>query len=132
MSEQFADIFPSEESIPETVRLEKPIEQREYLINGELRIWKGDMNPVMSPIFIRKGANHEQKVLGSTPLLTSTEAMEALHAAVAAYDLGHGEWPLMTVTERIEHVERFLLKMREQRTIVVNLLMWEIGKSQKD
>lgn len=132
MSEQFADIFPSEESIPEAVRLDKPIEQREYLINGELRIWKGDMNPVMSPIFIRKGANHEQKVLGSTPLLTSTEAMEALHAAVTAYDLGHGEWPLMTVTERIEHVERFLLKMREQRTIVVNLLMWEIGKSQKD
>lgn len=132
MSEQFADIFPSEESIPESVRLEKPIEQREYLINGELRIWKGDMNPVMSPVFIRKGANYEQKVLGSTPLLTSTEAMEALNAAVAAYELGHGEWPLMTVTERIEHVERFLLKMREQRTIVVNLLMWEIGKSQKD
>ncbi len=132
MSTSFADIFPSEDSIPQAARLEKPIEQREYLINGELRIWKGDLNPVMSPVFIKKGSGYEQKVIGSTPLLTSTEALQAMDAAVAAYDLGHGQWPLMSVIERIEHVEKFLAKMREQRTIIVNLLMWEIGKSQKD
>lgn len=132
MSEFLPDLFPSEESIPVSVRLPHFIEQREYLINGELRIWQGDLNPVLSPVFIKKGDGFEQKKIGSTPLLTSHEAMHALDAAVAAYDLGHGIWPLMTVTERIEHVERFLLKMREQRTVVVNLLMWEIGKTQKD
>ncbi len=132
MSEFLSDLFPTEESIPASAQLPHAIEQREYLINGELRIWQGDLNPVMSPVFTRKGDKLEQKIIGSTPLLTSKEALEALDAAVTAYDLGHGTWPLMTVTERIEHVEKFLVKMREQRTVIVNLLMWEIGKAQKD
>lgn len=132
MSDFLKDLFPTEDSIPVSARLPQFIEQREYLINGELRTWQGDLNPVLSPVFLKKGDGYEQKIIGSTPLLTSTEALQALDAAVAAYDLGHGAWPRMTVTERIEHVERFLVKMKEQRTVVVNLLMWEIGKAQKD
>ncbi|MBY0434189.1 MAG: NADP-dependent glyceraldehyde-3-phosphate dehydrogenase [Cyclobacteriaceae bacterium] len=132
MSEFLTDLFPAEENIPAHVQLPASMEQREYLINGELRTWAGDLNPVMSPVFVKKGNTLEQKKIGSTPLLTSAEAMDALNAAVAAYDLGHGAWPLMTVSQRIEHVEIFLGKMRAQRTAVVNLLMWEIGKSQKD
>ena len=38
----------------------------------------------------------------------------------------------MSVTRRIEHVEKFLVLMGEKRTEVVKLLMWEIGKSLKD
>ena len=132
MSDFLKDLFPTEDSIPVSARLPQFIEQREYLINGELRTWQGDLNPVLSPVFLKKGDGYEQKIIGSTPLLTSTEALHALDAAVSAYDLGHGAWPRMTVTERIEHVERFLVKMKEQRTVVVNLLMWEIGKAQKD
>lgn len=132
MSEFLTDLFPAEENIPAHVQLPVSMEQSEYLINGELRTWAGDLNPVMSPVFVKKGNTLEQKKIGSTPLLTSAEAMDALNAAVAAYDLGHGAWPLMTVSQRIEHVEIFLGKMRVQRTAVVNLLMWEIGKSQKD
>src|SRR5690606_12590847 len=60
------------------------------------------------------------------------ESLEALDAAVKAYDLGHGVWPTMSVTERIEHVEKFLDAMREKRAEVVKLLMWEIGKTLKD
>lgn len=132
MSDFLMDLFPSEDSIPVSAQLPQFIEQREYLINGELRTWPGDLNPVLSPVFLKKGDGYEQKIIGNTPLLTSTEALQALDAAVAAYDLGHGAWPRMTVTERIEHVERFLVRMKEQRTTVVNLLMWEIGKAQKD
>ncbi len=132
MSEFLSNLFPTEESVPTAVRLPQFIDQREYLINGELRLWQGDMNPVMSPVFFKKGDQLEQKKIGSTPLLTTKESLQALDAAVAAYDLGHGAWPLMSVTERIEHVEKFLVKMREQRTTIVNLLMWEIGKAQKD
>ncbi len=132
MSDFLENLFPTEEAIPATAQLPAFIEQREYLINGELRIWNGPLNPVVSPVFIRKGDKLEQKTIGSTPLLTSQEAMHALESALAAYDLGHGAWPLMTVTDRIDHVERFLVKMRQQRSSVVNLLMWEIGKSQKD
>jgi glyceraldehyde-3-phosphate dehydrogenase (NADP+) len=132
MSDLLGDLFPTEESIPQSSRLQQVIEQREYLINGELKIWNGDLNPVHSPIFVKQGGQLKQKVIGATPLLTSKEALIAMDAAVAAYDLGHGAWPVMTVAERIEHVENFLVKMKAQRSPVVNLLMWEIGKSQKD
>jgi glyceraldehyde-3-phosphate dehydrogenase (NADP+) len=129
---QLLNVFPSEADIPETFRVAEPIEQREYLINGEMKTWTGNLNPVMSPVFVKEGNVYTQKVLGSTPLLTSTESLEALDAAVKAYDLGHGVWPTMSVTERIEHVERFLAAMRMQRNEVVKLLMWEIGKPLKD
>src|SRR5476649_214799 len=38
----------------------------------------------------------------------------------------------MRVVDRIQHVEAFLKRMREQREAVVKLLMWEIGKNLKD
>ncbi|HQQ95878.1 MAG TPA: NADP-dependent glyceraldehyde-3-phosphate dehydrogenase [Cyclobacteriaceae bacterium] len=132
MSDFLSDLFPAEASIPANAQLREVIEQREYLINGELRRWTGDLNPVVSPVYVQQGDKLVQKVIGSTPLLTSVESLQALDAAVAAYDLGHGYWPLMTVSERIDHVERFLVRMREQRSAVVNLLMWEIGKPLKD
>jgi len=128
----FTQLFPEEKSIPESAKINAPFTQREYLINGELLTWNGDMNPVLSPVFIRDGQEYKQKVIGCTPLLTSQEALRALDAAVSAYDQGQGAWPLMTVAERIGHVEVFLARMKEQRHEVVNLLMWEIGKPLKD
>jgi glyceraldehyde-3-phosphate dehydrogenase (NADP+) len=132
MGIQIATIFSSEESIPQPFRIQEPIEQREYLINGELKIWQGSLNPVLSPIYLRRGDESSQKVLGRTPLLTTNESLEALDAAVNAYNLGNGAWPTMSVVERIEHVEDFLKGMRSRRNEVVTLLMWEIGKSLKD
>jgi glyceraldehyde-3-phosphate dehydrogenase (NADP+) len=128
----FSTLFPEERSLPPSVRLPANNEQREYLIHGEMRTWQGDMSAVASPIFVHDGTDYKQKIIGSTPLLTSKEALEALDAAVNAYDLGHGVWPMMTVADRIRHVEIFLEKMKERRQEVVNLLMWEIGKTQKD
>ncbi|RKG53464.1 NADP-dependent glyceraldehyde-3-phosphate dehydrogenase [Corallococcus sp. AB011P] len=125
-------LFPSEEQIPPGVRLPAYMEQREYLVGGELRTWAGELNPVASPVFVRTPEGLKQKVIGATPLLTSRESLDALAAAVKAYDSGRGVWPSLKVAERIEHVERFLTAMRAQRTAVVNLLMWEIGKTQPD
>lgn len=132
MSEVLANLFPEEQAVPASVKLPAFMEQREYLIDGKMITWQGDMSPVASPVFIRNGNKSEQKIIGSTPLLTSKEALEALDAAVRAYDLGHGVWPMMSVAERIQHIELFLAKMKEKRQEVVNLLMWEIGKTQKD
>ncbi|WPB81312.1 NADP-dependent glyceraldehyde-3-phosphate dehydrogenase [Archangium violaceum] len=126
------DLFPTEDQIPASVRLPAYIEQREYLVGGELRIWPGDLNVVRSPVFVNTPRGPEQQKLGATPLLTSKESLDALHAAVKAYDNGRGAWPSMRVADRIEHVERFLAAMRARRTEVVNLLMWEIGKTQPD
>ena len=132
MSEILANLFPEEKNIPASVTLPAYMEQREYLIDGKMVTWQGDMSPVASPVCVREGNESKQKIIGSTPLLTANEALEALDAAVRAYDLGHGVWPMMSVAERIQHVELFLNKMREKRQQVVNLLMWEIGKTLKD
>jgi len=132
MSPFFNGVFPEKDTIPDHFRIDQPIDQREYLINGELKKWTGNLNPVMSPVCLREGNELKQQVIGYTPLLTSKESMEALDAAVKAYDLGRGLWPTMSVTERIEHVENFLTEMRKKREEVVKLLMWEIGKSLKD
>jgi glyceraldehyde-3-phosphate dehydrogenase (NADP+) len=132
MNELLLNVFPEESGIPEAFRIQDPIEQREYLIDGEMKRWDGNLNPVLSPVFIKDGESYKQKIIGSTPLLTTKESLEALDAAVKAYDLGHGEWPTRSVTQRIDHVEKFLADMRKKRAEVVKLLMWEIGKTQKD
>ncbi|MDF3864016.1 NADP-dependent glyceraldehyde-3-phosphate dehydrogenase [Pseudomonas denitrificans (nom. rej.)] len=125
-------LFPRLTDIPDAWRPDAPVEQRDYLVNGELRRWDGPLAPVRSPIFLATDEGDEQVILGSTPLLDADAALAALDAAVAAYDNGQGAWPNLRVAERIAHVERFLDRMREQRTAVVKLLMWEIGKNLKD
>lgn len=125
-------LFSTADQIPERYRPGAPIEQREYLVNGELLRWDGPLAAVRSPIFLAGDKGDEQVVLGSTPLLDADAALAALDAAVAAYDHGQGLWPTMRVAERIQHVEKFLVRMREQREAVVKLLMWEIGKNLKD
>ena len=132
MSTFLSTIFPSENAIPEKYKIQNSIEQREYLIDGKLKIWTGSLNPVISPVFTKVGDAYKQTLIGSTPMLTTVEALEALDAAVKAYDLGQGKWPTMSVADRILHVEKFLSLMKEKRNEVVKLLMWEIGKSLKD
>jgi len=132
MSDFLSNVFPTESSIPQQFNVGPYLEQREYLINGKLRTWAGTLNSVSSPVFTLDGERYKQKVIGSTPLLTKHEALDALDSAVAAYNLGQGEWPTMSVMDRISHVEVFLGKMKEKRAEVVKLLMWEIGKPLKD
>lgn len=132
MSDFLSNLFPTAASVPSQFNLDSFQEQREYLINGELRTWTGTLNSVTSPVYLKEGNRYQQKIIGSTPLLTKYEALDALESAVKAYDLGHGNWPTMSVVQRIEHVERFLAAMRKKREEVVKLLMWEIGKSLKD
>lgn len=132
MSQFLDNLFPDESAVPLQYRLPGVMEQREYLIAGEMKTWSGNLNPVLSPVFVKQGGELKQRVIGYTPLLTADEAMVALNAAVKAFDSGHGLWPSLSVAQRISHVEQFLAAMRTCRQEVVNLLMWEIGKSLKD
>jgi glyceraldehyde-3-phosphate dehydrogenase (NADP+) len=126
------NLFPSPADIPEKYRLDGQTEQREYLVDGVLKTWNGPLAQVRSPVYLNGPDGDEQVILGSTPLLDAETALTALDAAVRAYDRGQGLWPTMRVAERIQHVETFLGRMREQREAVVKLLMWEIGKNLKD
>ena len=124
-------VFPSLESIPAEYQVNR-LDQREYLINGEIRIWNGGQKEVFSPVRISEGEKSQPYCLGSFPMLGEREAQQALDAALGAYNKGQGAWPTMKVKERIACMEKFILLMREQRNDVVNLLMWEIGKNLKD
>lgn len=124
-------IFPDEDEVPAAFRME-PLHQTEYLIDGALRHWDGPMAEVYSGMCVRTAAGVTQKRIGAYPMLTEHEALEALDAAVRAYDSGGGAWPTMPVAERIAHVEAFALRMVEKRHEVVSLIMWEIGKSHAD
>jgi len=130
MSNLLENLFSAE--VPASARIPEHTEQREYLVDGKLLRWDGDLSPVPSPVCVKTAQGLEQKIIGATPLLTAKESLAALDAALRAYNLGRGAWPTMKVAERIEHVERFISRMQEQRQPVVNLLMWEIGKTQKD
>ncbi len=128
----FAPIFPSWESIPENARLQFPIHQSQYLLNGTLKNWQGNFTKVISPIYVRTDETLERVEIGEIPHFTVSEAMLALDAAAKAYDLGRGEWPTMSVKKRIECLITFTEKMKTKREEVVRLLMWEIGKSRAD
>lgn len=126
------EIFVEKCQIPAEYHLSPfPFHQTNYLINGELRKWKGEYNEVLSPIYFKEGDNYTRSI-GSYPMMGEAEALEALDAAVAAYNHGNGEWPSMSVEQRIGCIRNFVMMMQEQRDLIVNLLMWEIGKSRTD
>ncbi|WP_428665163.1 NADP-dependent glyceraldehyde-3-phosphate dehydrogenase [Runella sp.] len=129
--EQLNKLFVKESEIPKEFQIEE-IHQREYLVNGEMKAWDGEVSEVHSPIFVSTPDGLKRKLIGTYPLASEVEATEALDAAVAAYDSGRGQWPTMSVSDRIQCLERFVKKMGDQKELVVKLILWEIGKSYAD
>lgn len=131
MKEQIEKIFPEKSEIPNPINLPFPIHQTKYLINGEILEWNGASEEVYSPIYVKENENFNN-FIGSYPLMDKETSLNALDAAKNAYNNGQGEWPSMTIKQRIECIKKFTFLMREQRNEVVKLMMWEIGKSLKD
>lgn len=121
------------EYIPEAFQIKKAIHQDVYLINGELRKWKGKRSDVFSSIQTENEKGKESPtLLGSIPYMGEVEALEALDAACDAYDKGQGSWPTMKIADRVACMEKFVEEMKTKRDEVVKLLMWEIGKTLPD
>lgn len=120
----------SDTTIPEEFQIKSTIDQRHYLVNGELKEWKGETTEVYSTI--SSTTEYKPTLLGSIPDLQEAEALDALNAALKAYNRGQGVWPTMHVKDRIACMEVFVKKMKTKRDEVVKLLMWEIGKSLPD
>ncbi len=127
----FKSLFKSEIEIPEEYKV-PIIHQREYLLNGELVPWNGDVQEIYSPVCIRTEKGLERKLLGSVPSIGPSEALEVLEACVKAYDNGLGEWPTMSVENRIKCMQKFVYLMIKERDLIIRLLMWEIGKTLPD
>lgn len=117
-------------NIPAEYEIKEVIHQKQYLINGELKTWDGKTSEVYSTI--SSTDEYAPTLLGSIPDMEEKEAMEALGAALKAFDKGKGAWPTMRVNERIDCMELFVKKMQSKREEIVKLLMWEIGKSLPD
>ncbi|WP_298707693.1 aldehyde dehydrogenase family protein, partial [Chitinophaga sp.] len=130
--DQLRQLFPDAAAIPAEYDLPGEIHQKSYLSDGVMKNWPGDVHTVVSPICIKTPNGLERRVIGSYPLCGPEEAMASLDAAVAAYADGRGEWPTMSVPERIACVEKFTGKMIAKKQEVVKLIMWEIGKSYAD
>jgi glyceraldehyde-3-phosphate dehydrogenase (NADP+) len=130
-AELLQHIFKDESTIPEEYKIPE-IHQREYLLNGECVAWNGPVLNIYSPVCIQGPNGPERKLVGSIPHTSPAEAMEALDAAVAAYNNGLGEWPTMAVEGRINCMVKFVGLMKQQRELVIKLLMWEIGKTLAD
>jgi len=120
------------EEVPVEFALKNKMHVTEYLVNGVIKKWEGNVQDVYSSMSFENEEKSERVKIGSYPLLGHQEAMEALTAASEAYDIGRGDWPTMTVKQRISHVEHFVRLMKEKREDVVKLLMWEIGKNLAD
>ena len=116
--------------IPKKYILENLVHQRQYLVNGMLKAWEGKNTEVYSTISIK--SPYEPTLLGSIPDMGEKEALDALDAALRAFDKGKGVWPTMRVNDRIECMLKFVRQLETKREEVVNLLMWEIGKSLPD
>lgn len=124
--------FPEDKDIPEEFIIKESIIQKEYLVNGELHYWDGPIQEVFSPVCRRNSEAISPRLIGSYPLLTEKESIEVLEAAVRSWDDGKGLWPTMSIEDRIKCIEEFTYQIVEKKKDVVNLLMWEIGKSYRD
>ncbi len=95
MQEILRSVFSKE--IPEKYRIDIPVMQKEYLINGKLYQWEGELQTVLSPVCQSRDGKPERTPIGSYPLLDEKEAIHALDAATDAFDDGRGYWPTIKV-----------------------------------
>jgi len=113
--------------IPDQYKIKQEIFQNQFLLDGKLVNWNGELSPVYSTISSNK--KYHPTKLGEIPSLTKKEALLALNSACNAFDNGKGIWPTMKVLDRINAMENFVAEMKTKRDVIVNLLMWEIGKN---
>ena len=131
--EKLASYFPAPEEVPSAFRARTCREERLYLLDGQIRPWEGPLAEVSSPICLRRtDGGLRRPIIGQVPAMDENAALDALNAAVRAWDHGRGPWPTMSVAARVTAVEKFAAEMSKVREEVVNLLMWEIGKSFDD
>ena len=117
-------------NIPDQFQIKKTISQNTYLVDGVLKTWTGETADVYSTI--SSTDTYKPTLLGSIPQLGEEQANEALNSACNALDRGKGLWPTMKVVDRIAFMDKFVAQMKTKREEIVNLLMWEIGKTLPD
>ncbi|KAH8071350.1 aldehyde dehydrogenase [Aureococcus anophagefferens] len=72
-------------------------------------------------------------VIGSLSAMDGGAATTAARAAAAAWDLGQGPWPQSSLKDRAAALGAYLDELEATaRDAIIETLMWEIAKSEKD
>ncbi|HEY4289884.1 MAG TPA: aldehyde dehydrogenase family protein [Puia sp.] len=125
-------LFPDGATLPPEWNAGPSVYRDKILINGKLQSWKGPMQVVYSPVYIRAKQGLQQLALGRYPLTGEKEASEAMQTARAAYGCGIGEWPALSIRERASQVEQFAAMMDNCREEMIQLIILETGKPVMD
>lgn len=96
---------------------------------GEIQAYLGKVNEVTSPIVNSMG---ERIVIGTLAQLNTNDVKEVMASAKRAWNNGRGEWPQMTMHQRIDAIEKIVSSLKEVREEIIKVLMWEICKSTED
>ena len=132
MRDSIESLFPHDEEIPGKYRIESPICQDYYLVDGELRRWHGPLQEVLSPIWVKQGSALDPKMCRPIPQPLGRGGPGSPFRCGAglrqrprrlAHHVGGGADPLRS---------RFTRALLEKREPIVRLLMWEIGKSLRE
>jgi len=77
-------------------------------------------------------ADYTPRRIGQMPQMNAQQTLQVLEDAKQAWKGGMGQWPQMSFRERWNAINNFLLELSKEREVMVQTLMWEIGKNRKD
>eukprot|EP00614_Pseudopedinella_elastica_P009790 CAMPEP_0172610048 /NCGR_PEP_ID=MMETSP1068-20121228/29921_1 /TAXON_ID=35684 /ORGANISM="Pseudopedinella elastica, Strain CCMP716" /LENGTH=548 /DNA_ID=CAMNT_0013413681 /DNA_START=121 /DNA_END=1767 /DNA_ORIENTATION=+ len=99
-------------------------------IGGVIEPFAGEIIDVKAPIVDEETG--KQVIIGRMAQMTEAHALKTLEAAKAAWDGGQGVWPQMSAQARIDAMEKFVAAVKERRSEIIDVLMWEICKNTAD
>lgn len=97
---------------------------------GAIKEFNGKSQEVSSPIIDEETG--KRTVIGKLAQMGTDDITAVLKSAKDAWNNGRGIWPQMSANERIATLEKIVVSLKERRSQIVDVLMWEICKSTED
>ncbi len=132
MSDQPLPLLARRADLPPGLGLDRPVDCRQYLLDGELRQWTGPMQEVRAPFFVQGPDGPEQPLLGLCPVHGAEAGEQALEAAVAAWGGGLGGWPCRPAAQRAACVADFARRMAARKAELVRRMQLELGTARPE
>ena len=112
-------------NIPDQYNIKKTIEQKTYLVDGQLKSWSGETANIYSTISSTE--SYQPTLLGSIPQLGKEQANDALDAACNAFNKGKGLWPTMKVVDRIACMNKFVVQIKHHKEKIKKVTLERIN-----
>jgi len=97
---------------------------------------EGCCDPPSSSVAVDDGrkevSDYKPRRIGQMPQMNPQQTSQILESAKEAWKGGMGIWPQLSLRERSDALKDFLKELSKEREVIVQTLMWEIGKNRKD